>query len=229
MLETAAEEAGLDAEELADRIATSEQAQLQTALAMDAAERTAWPPQVKALGKVLAAGLIAEDDAVDVPQFALRAMSELDRLHIVLLELLVRNDPEGTVNGNVQAVAHTVPSYQPLYLGDNHGGNLAWTAGRRSWTARHICAARPQLAPVLAGVAGTLVRHGLAEQSDRRLEAMEKLTQKMLAAADSATPSPRMAAPRIAHNMERSWSPTELGEQVLGYYLEAGIEAQASG
>ena len=94
MLSVAAETARWDTEELGGRIGASEQTRLQAGIAMAAAQRTAWPPQVQALGKVLAAGLIAEDDAVDIPQFALRAMAELDRLHIVLLELLVRNDPE---------------------------------------------------------------------------------------------------------------------------------------
>jgi hypothetical protein len=90
MLETAADEAGCGAEELADRIAITEQAQLQTAIAMSAAERTTWPPQIKVLGKVLADGLMAEGDAIDLPQFARDAMTELGRLHVSLLELLVR-------------------------------------------------------------------------------------------------------------------------------------------
>ena len=90
VLETAADEAGWGAEELADRIVISEQAQLQTAIAMSAAERATWPPQIKALGKALADGLMAEGDAIDLPQFALDAMTELGLLHVSLLELLVR-------------------------------------------------------------------------------------------------------------------------------------------
>lgn len=63
----------------------------------------------------------------------------------------------------------------------------------------------PELAPVLPGLAGILVRHGLAEQTDRTRETLEQ----------------RPSVGRI----ERIWSPTELGEQVLGYYLDAGAEA----
>lgn len=104
--------------------------------------------------------------------------------------------------------------------------------GRRTWTARHICAARPQLQPVLAGVAGTLVRHGLAEQNDRRIERMEQITRDLQQRAETGHGSPirpPSTAHRMAHDMERSWSPTELGEQVLGFYMEAGADSAAPG
>ena len=153
MLETAADEGGWDAEELADRIASSEQAQLQTAIAVSAAERTTWPPQIKALGKVLADGLMAEGDAIDLPQFALDAMTELGRLHVSLLELLVRYEP---------GIAPDGTSPRPYVAA---GGG--WMAGRRSWAARATVQHRPQLRSVLSSVVGTLVRHGLAEQTDR--------------------------------------------------------------
>jgi hypothetical protein len=42
---------------------------------------------------VLAAGVIASDDAVDVPQFALNVMEDLGRLHVSLLDLLVWYEP----------------------------------------------------------------------------------------------------------------------------------------
>ncbi len=47
-----------------------------TALAIVAVERATWPPQVVALGRVLASGLIADGDAVDLAKYALDAMSE---------------------------------------------------------------------------------------------------------------------------------------------------------
>lgn len=31
-----------------------------------------------------------------------------------------------------------------------------------------------------------------------------------------------------ARRIERSWTPTELGERVLGYYLEAGADSAAA-
>jgi hypothetical protein len=216
MLETAADEAGLDAEELADRIAGSDQAQLQTAIAMAAAERTTWPPQVKALGKVLAEGLIAEGDAVDLPQFALEAMADLGRLHVSLLDLLVRYEPGVASDG-------TSPRpYQPT------GGD--WMAGRRSWAERWILEYRPHLQPVLTSVVGSLVRHGLAHQTDRTPEAMEQLgkdfqgqiNRQASLAKRTNKPKPPTLRPPVIRRIERSWSPTELGERVLGYYIEAG-------
>lgn len=203
MLETAADEAGWGAEVLADRIAISEQAQLQTAIAMSAAERTTWPPQIKALGKVLADGLMAEGDAIDLPQFALDAMTELGRLHVSLLELLVRYEP---------GIAPDGTSPRPYVAA---GGG--WMAGRRSWTARAAVQHRPQLRPVLSSVVGTLVRHGLAEQTDRTPEAMQQLVTDL---GMQVTPGVR--------RIERSWTPTELGERVLGYYLEAGADSAAA-
>jgi hypothetical protein len=62
VLSTAAEEIGCDDEQLGKLIGSSETSRLQTGLAMDAAQRTAWPPKVRALGRVLAEGLIATDE-----------------------------------------------------------------------------------------------------------------------------------------------------------------------
>ena len=89
-----------------------------------------------------------------------------------------------------------------------------WMAGRRSWTARATIQHRPQLRPVLSSVVGTLVRHGLAEQTDRTPEAMQQLVTDL---GMQVTPG--------ARRIERSWTPTELGERVLGYYLEAGANS----
>ena len=97
VLGTAAEEIGCDDERLGELIGSSETSRLQIGLAMDAAQRTAWPPKVYALGRVLAAGLIASDEAeVDVQDQALAAMADLERLHIILLELLVKYEPDWT-------------------------------------------------------------------------------------------------------------------------------------
>ena len=218
MLSVAAETAGCDAEQLGEMIGASEANRLQAGLAMDAAQRTAWPPQVQALGKVLAAGLISADDAVNVPQFALNAMVELERLHVTLLELLVRYEPAWTADGYTARPHREMPELRE------------WIAEKRIWLAPAIVAVRPQLQPVLTGVAGTLVRHGLAEQTDRTPEALERLgrqSYRQAAAAESRRPRetpPALWAPR-ERRVERSWSPTELGEQVLGFYEEAGTEA----
>jgi hypothetical protein len=107
VLSTAAQVTGCDDEQFGDMIGASERTRLLTGLAMHAAERTAWPPKVQALGRVLAAGLIADGDAVDVPEFALNAMVELDRLHVSLLDLLVRYRPERRIQDEYIAVPNS--------------------------------------------------------------------------------------------------------------------------
>jgi gas vesicle protein len=63
MLESTAEASKCNAEELADRIGDSERTRLLTASATAAAVNSAWPPKVHALGRALADGLIAADEA----------------------------------------------------------------------------------------------------------------------------------------------------------------------
>lgn len=121
------------------------QVRLLTGLAMSAAERTAWPPKVVALGRMLAAGLIAEDAAaVDVQQLAMTAMADVKRPHVVLLDLLVRYEPDAEMGVGWKGVPRRVPSYQSRYVGGD--GQLFWTQGRRVWTAHQICDVRHQLA-----------------------------------------------------------------------------------
>ena len=105
---------------------------------MDAAQRTAWPPKVYALGRVLAAGLIASDEAeVDVQDQALAAMADLERLHIILLELLVKYEPDWTGERYV-AVPHRVPSYQDTFFGGSRPDNprCGRSAAGNGWPAR---------------------------------------------------------------------------------------------
>lgn len=53
--------------ELAEKAMESEQARLLTTNATFGAAQTTWPPKVRALGRVLADGLIAEDDKSRLP------------------------------------------------------------------------------------------------------------------------------------------------------------------
>jgi hypothetical protein len=231
VLSSAAEEAGCDHEQLGRLIADSEATRLQAALAMDAAQRTAWPPKVRALGRVLAAGLIADDEAeVDVQQMALVAMADLERLHVNLLELLVNCEPDWIQNGIV-AVPHRVPSYQSVFLGGEGPDNpKVWSSGRRIWTAREICAVRPQLRPVLTTLIGTLQRHGLAAEVDSAPKVVKQLSKGLTEQVNrqaGRTQRGRQMKPitlreATVRPVEPSWSPTELGEKVLDYYRLAG-------
>ena len=233
VLSAAAETAGCNAEQLGELIGASETSRLQTGLAMAAAGRTAWPPQVRALGMVLAAGLIAGDEAeVDVQQRALAAMTDLDRLHVILLELLVRYEPDWR-RDHIPATLHRVPSYQNLFLGGDRPDNpKVWSIGRRKWTAGQICAARSQLRPVLTSLLGALEQRGLADQNDTAPDVLkqlsEDLTQQVNRQAEQMQRGKQMKPitlqrPTI-HDVEPSWSPTELGETVLEYYQQAGEE-----
>jgi hypothetical protein len=230
VLSTAAGAAGCDAGQLGELIGASEATRLQAGLAMRAAERTAWPPQVVALGRVLAAGLIVSDDQLNVPQFALDAMTDLGRLHVSLLELLVRYEPE-VVSVPEDDGGVPLDDVVPRPYGDGPS-RTAWVVGGRIWTELAIFAVRPQQRPVLMSVTGTLVRHGLAVQADKTLDELGEfghlewqIHKRAILEAYDREDSSKAAALNSTTPTVRSWSPTELGEQVLGFYEEAGTEA----
>jgi hypothetical protein len=128
---------------LADLTGKSEQTRLLTNVAADAAARTAWPLKAAALGRVLAAGLIAEDEAeIDLQHLALAAMADLERPHISLLELLVRWQPPST-------------DAECPYVARRPGEH-------RYWDEADVVAVRRELGPALGVILGTLTRHGLA-------------------------------------------------------------------
>jgi hypothetical protein len=234
VLSTAAEEIGCDDEQLGELIGSTETSRLQTGLAMDAAQRTAWPPKVYALGRVLAAGLIASDeDEVNVQDQALAAMADLERLHLILLELLVKYEPDRLEEATGAATPHRLPSYQPLFLGGDRPDNpKLWSAGRRQWADHQIVAARPQLRPVLTSLLGTLQRHGLAAENDSAPEALGQLSSNLVQQVNQQAGQiqrGRQARPvtlrePAVRSVGPSWSPTELGETILGYYRLAGEE-----
>jgi len=158
---------------------------LLTATAAERAAKTAWPGKVRALGRVLAAGLIADDDAeIDMSQLALTAMAEMERPHVLLLDLLahyavvsVEEDPR-----NGKFLLDFKPSAEAAKL---HISDQQWIP---DWRPREILVARPQLSQALTSVIGLLQLHGL-----------------------------------VVLNRYRSyaWSATDLGLQVLDYYIEA--------
>lgn len=238
VLSTAAEEADCDDEQLGELIGSSEISSLQAGLAMDAAQRTAWPPKVYALSRALAAGLIATDEAqVDIQQQALAAMTDMERLHVVLLELLVRYEPDRHYDPDAKqqylvARPHLVPSYQGTFFGDGPNNPKVWAIGRRRWTASQIAVVRTQLRPVLTSLLGTLQRHGLAVENDTAPEELKELSKSLVQQVNrqagqmqrSRTSKPITLREPQVHALESSWSPTELGETILDYYHLAGEE-----
>ena len=233
VLSTAAEEIGCDDEQLGELICSSETSRLQTGLAMDAAQRTAWPPKVYALGRVLAAGLIATDeDKVNVQDQALVAMADLERLHLILLELLVKYEPEWKYD-HIEATLHRLPSYQDVFLaGGRPGDPKVWSIGRRKWPDHRIVAVRSQLRPVLTSLLGTLQRHGLAAENDQTSGALENFSKDLVQQVNRqggqvqrrGQARPVTLRETTVRSAGPSWSPTELGEMILDYYRLAGEE-----
>jgi hypothetical protein len=217
VLAAAARKLGCSEAELEDLIGKSEDTLLMTGEAMSAAARTAWPQQVVALGRLLADGLIADGDAVLLPQYAMNAMVDLDRLDVILLDLLVRHQ----VGVDVYNMYVAVPANPPA----DYEWPQRWHPGLRIWSEHAITDARPELSQVLPRVAGTLTRHGLASQVDQTHETVEDLNMQQKWQGADARRGERLFKPVLNSNMitavVRTWSPTELGEHVLGYYLEA--------
>lgn len=220
MLGSAAEELGCnDPDQLGDMISKSERTRLLTITAMDGAVKTAWPPRVAAIGRALAAGLIATDDTmVDVELMALGAMADMDAMHVSLLELFVCwMPPPHTGSREIRkyegppAFSAELPNLEPP---------------ERRWNTTQMCGARPQLRPVITSLIGTLERHGLVVEIDNTIQAMERFseaTPKDVAARTGGFS--RFDWMKIA--AVPTWSPTELGERVLGYYRLAAAELDA--
>jgi hypothetical protein len=238
-LSVAAQEAACDEEQFSELIRESEASRLQAGLAMDAAQRTVWPDKVRALGKALAEGLLASDeDQVDIQLQALDVMADLERLHIILLELLVKYEPELGHDGFV-AAPHRIESYQNRFGGGDRPDNpKVWSIGRRQWMVPQISTVRPQLDPILTTLLGTLQRHGLAAEIDSAPAAIKQFSADLAkqvnrhagqaARAGRATSSrPLTIRETTVPAAEPTWAPTEWGEKILGYYRLAGEEEKA--
>jgi hypothetical protein len=220
MLGAAADAAGQDLEGLAGMIGQSERTRLMAGIAMTGAARSAWPPKVYGLGRALADGLIAADEAqINLADLVLPAMTDMDRPHVSLLELLVRWIPDQVVGQPLGLRAHEELPYAP---------GEAWHVGQRAWTASQIGDVRPALRPAVTSLIGTLLRHGLAAQNDNIPGVLTKYAEEINKHLGSEYSS-RMSEPTIRRIVPPpSWSPTELGERVLGYYRLAADEFAAT-
>jgi hypothetical protein len=233
MLETAAETAGLSADEFAERASETEQTRFLTDKAIQAAADTIWPEGVRAIGRALAAGLLATDKPViDVRQRVLGIMTDLDEMHVRLLELLVKSEPDFTRDGLV-AIPHRIPSYVDTYMGGERPDNpKIWSAGRRKWTARAISMVAPDLQQVLPSLLGELRESGLVQENDTAPDAIKQLSDDLAKQVNQQAgqmqrggqTKPITLQPTTIGPPEPTWSPTELGEKILSFYAEAGAE-----
>ena len=152
---------GVPVEEMQERIDASDQTQLLTAFALSGAARTAWEDKLRTLGRSLASGLLAEDDAkIDSEQMIIAAITDIEGPQLAMLELMVawrpgRNVAEPLVSGplNSPEDSHWRP-YDDLW-------DVAW----REWSRVQIAHARPNLSPLAPSLLGTLQRHGLVAQN----------------------------------------------------------------
>ncbi len=222
-LAAACEVLDCDAGKLEDRITASERTLLMAGVCISAATRTVWPAKVRALGRALASGLLAEDEAtIDVEQLIIAAMADLEAPHLSMLELLACRVPPRFVGD--EQIAHPRQN--------EHGITLP----RHGWTQRQIGFYRPSLAPVAHSLLGTLQRHGLVAADDHTATALHKALDELRkqsarqhqprAGLPSSAPPvadiPEMTLRRITP--PASWSATDVGELVLDRYREAGAD-----
>jgi hypothetical protein len=219
---------GIPVGEMEERMNASERTQLLTGFALSAAMRTAWEDKLWTLGRSLASGLLAEDDAkIDGEQMIIAAITDIEGPQLAMLALMVawrpgRNVAEPLVSGplNLPEDSHWRP-YDDLW-------DIAW----REWSRGQVARARPNLGPLAPSLLGTLQRHGLVIQNDKTGEAIEKYAQaieKDVANYEQLRPSGAHVTRRTPNVLnpagvapERTWSPTELGEQVYLRFLDAG-------
>jgi hypothetical protein len=166
MAEAAGTAAGLGPEVLGERMRRSQRTRLLTANAAESAAKTAWPPKVRALGRVLADGLIAADEAkIDVAELALTAMADLERPHVMTLDLLAGN----RVDEVEEDFAKGIPfRFKVKPAKDGGAGDPNWIP---DWRDREILIARPQLKDVYLSIMATLQRHALIAQNRYRADA----------------------------------------------------------
>lgn len=225
--------AGIPVEEMEERINATGRTQLLTATALDAARRTASEDKVRTLGRSLALGLLADDNAkIDTEQMIIAAITDIEGPQLALLEFLVCWEPGQYAGSPPIDGPLDIPEYSYEWSYDG-----SWLVKNREWSNKQIAYARPNLAPLAPSLLGTLQRHGLVVQNDKTGEAIEKYAQafeKKLgeqyaregrAGAFRPSSIPRVANPaKLAP--EPTWSPTELGEQVFLRFLDAGTKLE---
>ena len=152
------------------------------------------------LGRSLAAGLLADDNAkIDTEPIIIAAIADIEGPHLAMLELLVAWKPVG--HGAIQFSAEND-------VMRNHSGQPVMD--KRKWMRWKIRECRPNLGPIAPSLLGTLQRHGIVTESN-----------DTDANQDMAFPLP--LRPRTSDPVP-VWSPTELGEQVFLRFRDAGTD-----
>jgi hypothetical protein len=218
-LRTAGESSGLPPDEFSELAGRTERTRFLTDSAIRAAADADWPPSVRAIGRALADGLIhADDTIIDILKLVLPAMTEMTASQVQLLDVMIMSRPQW--DGRVTRAERIE--------------DRPWLAETKTtWSAREITAVLPNLEPVLLALIAGLERRGLIEQNDVTAEALARYSENFRNETNRTNPpGPRTSqpqrtqfAPPALHPIQaqrltppQSWSPTRLGEQVLGYY-----------
>ena len=224
--------AGIPVDEVEERINASERTQLLAGFALSAATRTAWEDKVRTLGRSLAAGLLADDNAkIDTEQMIIAAITDIEGPQLAMLELLVRWYP-------CQFELEPDLISGPLDIPGKSGSD--WHVRGREWPYPLIAYARPNLLPIAPSLLGTLQRHGLIVQNNYTDVELDRYQNErffkeladaagVLLAPDQRSGlyrfkgQPKVGWPEGKAPLPR-WSPTELGEQVFLRFRDAGTE-----
>jgi hypothetical protein len=144
------------------------------------------PAKVRVLGRALASGLLAEDEAtVDTEMLILVAMADIEAPDLSLLELLACRVPPLVV-GEAE-VAHPRLNRHGIFL------------PRHRWTQVEVGLYRYRLKPVLPSLLGILQRHGLIMQDDNMTKAMVNMSEAM---QQQAGLSLRWLEPNTCHHVK---------------------------
>jgi hypothetical protein len=225
-------EGGIPEDELGERINASERTQLLTGFALNAATRTAWQDKLRTLGRSLASGLLADDNAkIDTEQMIIAAITDIEGPQLALLELLVCWRQGLTLADPLISGPLDLPEESRSQTADG-----SWDVIWRDWSRELIAHARPNLVPIAPSLLGTLQRHGLVVQNDNTGETIQRFQGKLESALKQQYAQDNQAGggyrPRGALRLsaardmvrEPTWSPTELGEQVFLRFRDAGTE-----
>jgi hypothetical protein len=213
VLDEASAHAGIDVEELTDAIVKNEQSRLLAGLALSSGSRTRNKAKIRALGRALAEGVLAEDDAkLDQEQLIIRALDDMEAPHIAVLDLLVRFVPFGP---------------EPRLYSEMDPTDSG--APKRRWRPFQLGAARPGLQEGIIGLLGTLQRHGLAREDQNIQQTLEAYTRSIQRQHEHPDPPGfrrgGQTLPGDFGAASPEWVATSLGERVLEYLTQQGAEA----
>lgn len=209
---------GSTPEEFADQIRQDEHRRLLGGIAFSAGSRTRNKKKIRGLGRALADGVLAEDDAkIDEAHLILRAIDDLEAPHIAVLDRLVNYRP-GVYAGDQEYRASS-------RLED--GPRDSWLPkARPSWTVHEFDRANPGLRGSIPSLLGTLQRHGLAVDVQDVKKVLERYQKDVRDAALRSFGRNARQPEFRTQDLKTRWNATDLGEHVLDYLL---AEADSKG